>query len=69
MSNKKRKAKILRATVKYLRLKTARHERILRIQMDALKEIEAGLKRLVLATSTATTLKQQGDRNEIQQPN
>ena len=51
----KRKAKKLRATVKYLSLKTARHERILRIHMDELKGVDAGLKRvLVMATALNT---------------
>jgi hypothetical protein len=47
MSNKKRKAKILRATVAYLSLKTDRHEKVLKIHMDELKDIEAGLKRML----------------------
>jgi hypothetical protein len=47
MSNKKRKAKILRATVKYLGLKAARHERILEIHRTELAGVGVGLKRLL----------------------
>jgi hypothetical protein len=47
MSNKKRKAKILRATVAYLSLKAARHERILEIHRTELAGVDAGLKRLL----------------------
>lgn len=55
MSNKKRKAKILKATVAYLVLKTDRHEKILKIQMAELKDIEAGLKRLVVMATALNT--------------
>jgi len=52
MSNKKRKAKILRATLKYLVLKTDRHEDMLTKHWAELVGVEAGLKRvLVLATA------------------
>lgn len=44
MSNKKRKAKILRATVKYLSLKTARHERIFEIHRAELAAVDAAVK-------------------------
>jgi hypothetical protein len=47
MSNKKRKAKILRATLKYLVLKTDRHEELLTKYWAELEGVDAGLKRLL----------------------
>ena len=47
MSNKKRKAKILRATVAYLTMASNRHEKLLATHMAELKEIEAVLKRVL----------------------
>ena len=55
MSNKKRKAKILKATVLYLTMASNRHEKLLATHMAELKEIEAVLKRvLVMATALNT---------------
>jgi hypothetical protein len=47
MSNKKRKAKILRATVKYLVLKTDRHEELLTKYWAELEGVDAVLKRVL----------------------
>lgn len=57
MKNKKRKAKIklLRHRLDYLQLKLERHEKILKIQMAELKDIEAGLKRLVVMATVLNT--------------
>ena len=51
----KQKIRLLRARVKYLSLKAARHERILEIHRAELEGVEAGLKRvLVMATALNT---------------
>ena len=54
----KRKAKILRATVAYLTMASDRHEKRLAIQMAELKDIEAGLNRLVVMATALNTNKE-----------